>query len=354
LNQIEGPSINGYDDSGDVDTVGKVIKGTPLSPTDNHTLMSDRRLTKTVDELISDFEIAVYDGDETALLKAIESMDSCRGCVERLADLVLDSAYDDILRLNSAKALIKMGFYDGITAVVRAIVDAHNSEEYDFSDSLMQVLAGINTVEGAETIISTLLETNSSYLDFAEIPDDIRNLLQKIVRLSPNQEVVADSLIDQYESGSETQREHISEINQSVMKARLASQAYSDGDINLFDQYIDDLIRADNSASLESLMGLVSHDVDVQDVANAAFLWLEQNPENQYRDILFNNLTELSSSSEERAIAAYALAAMGDNAEVIQVLEKAYNHQEDPLVIGFIQSALTLIEGNTSKSPSSG
>lgn len=300
-------------------------------------------------DYIADLEYAVNASDEAAIQTAIEAIAGCLGCIERMIEILSDPSYDEKLRQYVAKALIKSGTGEGAVAVLRAIVGAHYLGQYDFKDRLMQIFADLDSVDAADTLAAALTGDDPSYGDLVEMPDDVQYAVAKAIRNISDSRTVGEMLAKRYKTAVMPEaRERLMDINHADMNALLAADAYRQGDINEAAVFVERLVERDDPAAMGGMMLLAREaSIPVNVVAQLAYQWMEGHPDTQNHDFLIDYLSNFDSTAEEKAVAAYTLAAIKDSNEINYALRKAYTYEEDPLVRSYIEAALTVIKGKS-------
>lgn len=302
-------------------------------------------------DYMADLEHAVNSGDELAIQAAIEAIVGCPGCVERMIEILGDPSYDEKFRKYAAKALVESGTREGIVAVIRGIVDADLQEQHDFKDGLIQVLADVDSIEAADTLAGILLGEDPSYSDFVEMPDDVKYAVTKAIRNMSDTMAVGKLLAQRYKSATMPEvRDWLMNINHTVMNSLLAADAYREGNIEKATKFVERLIEIEDPTAIDSMMLLAQEKtIPVDNIADLMYQWAEKYPDSQNHELLVEYLSNFNSTAEERAVAAYALAAAKDSNKANYALQKAYNYENNPLVKEYIEAALTMVKGKTTK-----
>lgn len=267
-------------------------------------------------------------GDEFAAQEAIESAN-----------------YDKTSPKDSAKALIESGTKEGVLSVLKAIIDAHVQQDYDLKDSLMQILADVNSIEAADMLTDVLTRKVSISSDLLEIPEDITYAIKNAIRLIPN-EVVGEVLAQKYHNAdSEEEKNKLFDIKHSVMIARLVADALAQGDNGTADRLMGELTGIEDNLAIKGMMILAREkSLPLDNVAKMLSLWNFTKPDKpQAHFALVEYLGNAEFSPAERSLAANAMAGEKDKEMAISALKKAQLFEENQFVKEYIEDALSRI-----------
>ena len=301
-------------------------------------------IPETNTDNIEKLRLAVESGDEFAVQTAIESAAACEACIFEMIQILDNPSYDNLFRKQIARALIKSGDSEGIKSVVKSIIAAHNNEDQDFKDELMQTLVDVDSVETAEAL-ADILTGNASFYEQEKMPEDLIHAIMKAIRLTLD-EKVGESLAQKYfDAKSEEEKKNLSEIKHPVMMALLAADAYDQEDSEAGDRFMEKLAGIDHPSAIKGIMTLANENsVKLDTVANMMSFWQLGHPDDSLiHDIFVEYLSNPEYSPEERAVAAYAIGYENNKDLAISTLQKAQLYENDPKVKRYIREALSKV-----------
>lgn len=271
--------------------------------------------------------------------------DNCIDNIDKLIQILNDHSKDNSSRKDSAKALIKSGTKEGVLSVLKAIIDAHVQEDYDFKDSLIPIFADVDSVITADILTDVLTRKTSFSSDLVEIPEDIAYAIKNAIRLMPN-EVVGESLAQKYHNAaSEKEKTKLLDIKHPVMIARLATDAFGRRDNETAVRLMEELTGGEDNSVIMGIMMLAREKtVNFDNAMNILSSWNFTKPDKPPAHfILVEYLGNAEFSPEERSLAAHAMASEKDKEMAISALKKAQLFEEDPFVKKNIEDALSRI-----------
>ena len=291
---------------------------------------------------LEDLRLAVESGDEFAVQTAIEPAAACGACIFEMIQILDDPFYDNLFRKQIARALIKSGNSVGISSVVKFIITAHNNEDYDLKNELMQTLVNVDSVETADALADILLG-NASFYEREKMPDDVIYAIMKAIRLTPDENVGYALAQKYFDAKSEEEKKFLSEIKHPVMMAKLAADAYEHEDSKAGDRFMEQLAGVEHHSAIKGIMTLANENsVKLDTVANMMSFWQLGHPDDSLiHDIFVEYLSNPEYSPEERAVAAYAIGYENDKDMAILALQKAQLYESDPKVKKYIEGALS-------------
>ncbi len=267
--------------------------------------------------------------------------------IPHLIQLLNDPANDMFFRLEIAKALVQSGSEDGASHVFRAIIDAHSGEDYIFKENLIQILLGVSSsVETAGMLTDMLTGKASFSSDLSEIPGDIAYVIKTAIRLMPD-ETVGDMLAQRYYNETiEENKKILLEIGHPVMIARVALDAFSQGDNENADRLLAELAGVEDHLAIKGIMLLAREkSMSMDNVSNMLAIWSSINMDNDQTHFSYvEYLGNAEFSPEERAAVVFAIANEENKEMAIAALQKAQLFEEDPLVQQYISDALAQID----------
>ncbi|MEI6263118.1 MAG: hypothetical protein WCR46_24930 [Deltaproteobacteria bacterium] len=256
-----------------------------------------------------------------------------------------DPSSDNDSREDSAKALIKSGTKEGVLSVLKAISNAHVQQDYDLKDSLMQVFAGVDSVQAADLLADVLTGKAPFSSELPEMPKDITDAINNAIRLMPNEDV-GEMLAQKYTEASEEEKKKLLDIKHPVMIARMAADAFGLGDNETAGRLIVELAGVENNLAIKGIMILArEQSISLDNVTNMLSSCSFMNSQDDQTHFMFvGYLGNAEFSPEERSLAAYAMASENDKEMAISALKKAQLFEEDPLVKQYIEDALSRID----------
>ncbi len=301
---------------------------------------------RTKPDYVNDLKAALQENNELAAQIALESAAGCENCITQLIKIISDASYDNTFRKISAKALIKSGNEEGVISVLSAIFDANKQEDYDFKDELMGILATVDSVDTADILAKVLTGITPFPSDLVEMPKDVTYAIKKTLRLCSN-EAVGEMLAQKYYNAtSEEEKMQLMDINHPVMIARIAADAFGQGDNETANRLMLELAGVENNLAIKGMMVLIREQtISLDNVTNMMSSWSFMNTQDDQTHFMFvEYLGNAEFSPEERSLAAYAMASENDKEMAISALKKAQLFEENPLVKQYIDDALTRIE----------
>ena len=292
---------------------------------------------------ITQLEEALQSRDEPAITAALSRMDGCSHCQERLAALLDDPSLEIADKLSLGRALIQAGTQAGTLLVVNAILHASQKEESDLKDGLLQALADAQTPESTAALVGVITGEVAD-LNFQELPADLQYAIQKAIKLNPDGERTGQLLADSYRRVSPEIARNLENVQHPTMAALLATEAYASKDMARTEQLIDLLSGMHDPRALESMMSLGKENIFPLEEANRrTYTWATEHGEQADQSRYAAYLSDFDANAAQRSMAAFALAAFPDTEEALSALEKAYDHESDPLVRSNLESAMNLI-----------
>lgn len=301
---------------------------------------------------VADLVEAIYRDDKAAIEAGMKAAAECPVCLDRLQGTLDDSSQGEDLRRYAANVLVKSGTGKGVVAVLRAIVDAHSRGQHRFKDGLMQILADVDSVDAADALAAVLTGEDASYGDLLEMPKDVRYALSKAIRNMSDSRAVGERLVEQYQAAVTPEaRERLMDIGHAYASALFAIDANRRGDTGQGTSFAERLSEMEDHRAISGMMLLAREkSMPVEDMAELTYRWYQRMNElrnTRSHELLVEYLTNFGSTAEEKAVAAYALAAEKDSAAAAYALQKARDYEDDPLVREFIEAALSVIKSKS-------
>lgn len=293
-------------------------------------------------DYVDDLKDAIRNHDEMAIQMAIETIISCSDCLKEMIETLNNASSGVELRLNAAKALIRSGIRENVLEVFKEAVKAHLQGDYELKESLLQILADVDSIEAADTLSAILSGGDLNVRGLPEVPDDLRYALGKAIRNVPNNVIMTESLASRYQISSQKEQQRLLSISYAPMDAILALEAYRNGDEKSANKFMNEIVAIDDIAAISGLI-LIAKDgtIPLDETANAAYEWVEKHPSIPSFDVLVEYLSNPHSTPEEKTIAVYGLTASNnDEQKSLYALEKAYRFENNLLVRDYIESAL--------------
>lgn len=295
---------------------------------------------------INELEQAFYQDDILAIEKAIDIAAQCSECLARLKELLEDEGLDNQLRVYAAQALIKSGQSEGAMAVLKEIINANSLEYSSLEDDLKQAFVKLDSVEAANTLIAVLLDEQALDLD-APMPDELEYMISKVIRKMSDRKAIADNLTQQYHNASSPEeKERLLNIGHPEMNALLVIDAHQENQSEQVDDLYARLMKLDEPAVIDGMM-LIAKNKEIfplEDIAGSAYGWISQYKNDSTLSTLVNYLSDFDSTSEERVVAIYGIAAVKENDKTIAALMKAWEYSEDQIVRDHLKVLATMPE----------
>jgi hypothetical protein len=288
----------------------------------------------------SHFRILVSTSTSTSQ-ELLDKAAGCRLCLSELAAIVDDASLDETHRLAAGEILAKSGRREGVLTLTQAAVTEGQMGQDDFKDSLLQLFPAAVSMEAARTFISILSGWEPG-LDFVHVPEDIQIAIQEAVRSNPHFEAVGNLLMEEYTSQtSEEARTNILTVRHPFLLALLARDAYGRGDIDGAQQFTRLLADTDGDHAVRGIMLLAGESiVPDEEIASLSHSWSRSYGSTDADRLYVDYLTGFESSHRQRSAAALGLAGSMDSRRSLLALEKAMDHERDPLVLGSLEIAL--------------
>lgn len=282
--------------------------------------------------------------DDAAIKAGIARMDGCPHCLERIAAFLDDPLQDVAEKIALGKALMESGTQAETLLLVNAILYADLRKESDLKDGLMQALADAQTPESAAALLRVIAERTAD-LGFQELPEDLQYAIHKVIRLNPDSAMTGRMLTAHYTGqGSPEIAQALENVQHPIMVALLAKEAYESGDIARTEHLTDLLSTIDDPRTLDGLMLLAESNIMPLDEATGrAYAVASELGDTFDHDHYAAYLSDVSANAVQRSVAAFALAASPNTEEARAALEKAYDHENDPLVRSNLKSAMKLM-----------
>lgn len=294
-------------------------------------------------DIINGLKSAVFAENEFTGEMLHENTPACADSIDKLIQNLNDSSNDNISRINSAKDLIKSKTKEGVLSVLKAIIDAHKQQDYDIQDSLVQFFSDVDSVH-ADMLTDILTGKSPVSSDLFEMPEDLTYAINNAIRLMPN-EIVGEMLAQKYNEASEEEKMKLMAIKNPVMIARVAADAYGQGDYETANKLIVELVGVENNLAIKGMMMLAREQtISLNNAGNMLSSWYAINAHDAQTHFMFvEYLGNAEFSPEERSLAALAMVNGNDKEKAIAALEKAQLFEENPLVKENIDEALSRI-----------
>ncbi len=282
----------------------------------------------------------------SALRGGAEMQDSQRFRVELaqmdyfqdLKSILGDITLEEDVREAAARILLQSGQKEGIQAVLTALID-EAKERPEFRDRLLQLLADLRSEAAAEVLIDFWARHASRQ---EVLPLDLRRLSIKLLRSFPAEIQVGVRMAEHYLSSDDPEARHaLIRLEFPEMLAALAVDANRQGEEQQVRGYVDHLMQLGSADTLNGLQILARKAVvPLPEISLMAYDWSRLNDVGRIEDRLRSTLSSPQTPDEERIVAAYALAAMGEKA--IPFLEKALQYEANDLVHEHLSKSLSL------------
>jgi len=293
---------------------------------------------------VNELEQAFYQNDQQAIKTAIDIAAHCSECLPRLKEILENEGADNQLRFYAAQALIKSGGSEAAKIVLKEIVNANLLERDDLEDGLKQAFVQLDSVEAANTLIAILLNEQALDLD-TPMPDGIDYMVSKVIRKMSDRKAIADTLTQQYHNTSTPkEKERLLTIGHPETNALLVVDSHKKNDVEQANNLYARLMKLDDQAVIDGMM-LIAKNKDIfplEDIAGSAYEWVNKHKNESTLSTLVNYLSDFDSTSEERVIAVYGIAAAKEDDKTIAALMKAWEHSEEPIVRDHLKALATM------------
>jgi len=301
---------------------------------------------------VDDLEQAFYQDELQDIEKAIDIAAQCVECIPRLKEILEQESADNQLRFYAAQALIKSGDGEAAMLVLKEIMNANSLELPELEDGLKQAFVQLDSVEAVNTLITVLLDEQALDSD-APIPDDIEYMVSKVIINMSDRQDVAYNLAQEYHNASTPEeKERLLTIGHPEMNALLVVDAYKENNVEQANKLYNRLVKLDDPAVIDGMM-LIAKNQDMfplEDIAGYTYDWVSEHKNDTTLSMLVNYISDFDSTSEERVIAAYGIAATREDDKTITALMKAWEHLEAPIVKDHLNALATMPELFSGKS----
>jgi hypothetical protein len=245
-------------------------------------------------------------------------------CAERILAFLADPANDEAAKVKMAQTWLKPESKEETLSLLRLLQEAHDAQQHDLESRLLQMLAGADSRESAELLISVLNGDEPSFV-FNELPEDLQYQIKKAIRLNPY-ENIGKRLAEEfsYQRSDETIAA-IQDIKRPDMIYELLAQ---ETDQEKISGLVQSLQSYPDPRTLDVIMRLGNEQIlTVDDAAKAAYNWADAHSESFNQERCEAYLSEPEASPAQRAVAAAALAAASDPVQAMTALQKAYEEE---------------------------
>ena len=324
-------------------TQAKQARPTPASAA--HTAFQQKHpLPQWTPDHIGQPAEALSSQDAAAITADSAGRDGCAHCVERIAAFLDDPLQDVADKIAWGRALMQSGTQANTLLLVNAILYAHLRQESDLQDGLMQALADAQTPESTVALMRVITESAAD-LAFQHLPDDLQYAIRKALRMNPDGAMTGRMLAAQYTSQALPEiAQELEHVQHPLMVALVAAEAHKSGYMART-AYLTDLLSTLNDPRiLEGVMLLAEHNVlPLEEATGRAYAVASELGDHLPHDHVAAYLSDFDAHTVQRVVAAFALAAPPNTAEARAALEKAYDHEHDPLVRSNLRDAMKLM-----------
>ncbi len=363
---------------------------------ETHKRRSYIRLTSTNSYFVDDIPHTVYPEDGDAIEKTLDEPDDCNDCIDQLINILDDPSYDKDVRKDAVLALLESGTREGVMAIINFITtteqkerdrldpmrllaeagsfeddwneqndhimrdvimrmfyegdslngDQGESDNLDLRIEIMSMLAEFDYPGDVMDLVDLLTGTEENANNGMSISNELRRAIVRAVRNLSDQETVGALLAERYQLAlSQKVKNRLVDIDYPAMNAFLAAEAYKQGDDDEALRFTRQLESIGDVRVIDWIMFLtLEGNAPVGDASDMLYQWTKKYPDESHYDIIRQYLIDVSRTPEERAVSAYALSAMTDDKQAMNVLEEAYYYESDPLVLDYIEFAFNEID----------
>lgn len=280
-------------------------------------------------------------GDDAAKAAAVAGLDACPPCQSRVHALLRDPERSLAERMALARTLVGPGTRQGTVAVVQAIRDAGLVEDLELREGLLEALADATNPDAAAGL-ADIVAGAAEGVAFQDLPEDLRNTVQKAIRLNPDGEATGRLLAKHYQNQPAAEaRRDLEATGQPWMFSTLAENAQSNGQAEDAARYVDRLAALNDPHTLDAIGDLVEQGViPPARAADLALGWAAGHGQEFAGDRYAAWLSDPDINRGSRSVAAYALAGSPNRAEALPALAKAVEQEPDPELRAAFASAL--------------
>lgn len=181
----------------------------------------------------------------------------CPECTERILEFLSDPANSEADKVAACKDWAKPETKDETLSLLRLLKEAHDAQQNDLKDRLLQILAGADGSEFAELLIA-VINGEMPELVFQEFPEDLQYAIKKGIRLNPESEKIGKALADNYNSQqiSPEAAAMIQDVKHPDMIYQLALEADQHGEIEEVRELVQSLQTFADSRTLDVIIRL--------------------------------------------------------------------------------------------------
>lgn len=279
--------------------------------------------------------------DDSSKASKMNVPGNCPDCIDRILAFLSAPYNNEAEKIKATKNWIKPETTEETLSLLELVKEAHALGQNELKDRLLQVLAGVDSNESTDVLIS-LIKGEVPGLTFQELPEELQYAIQKAIKLNPDNEwtgqVLAESNI--YQSSPET-IENLQNVDHPMMLYYQAQEANQRRETEQLEHIVTSLQTMEDSRSLEVIMRLGKDNIiAVDDATKAAHEWVDSHHEIFEQDHYESYLSEPNATPAVRSIAAVALSASNDPNLALISLKKAYDNELDPDVRFFYEKAM--------------
>ncbi|KPA14602.1 hypothetical protein MHK_005192 [Candidatus Magnetomorum sp. HK-1] len=283
--------------------------------------------------LLPHLVIKIQDEDvsDSSLAQQKKSFDpNCHDCLKDLIDSSANPALHNLVRLSAADALLESETKEGIAAFVTLIIDAFYNVNFDLKDSLVQLLADVDSIKTAKILADILTGDVPPFIDWSHQPEVIKYAIEKSIRSVSDKESVGEMIADKYLESPLNAADQILSLNNGIASARLAVEALNQGDLEKAEEFIEMTANADDSSAIDGMMLMVRKQaIEIDKASELLSKWNinQLSNHNHFQDLFVEYLTNNKYSTSERSLAALVLAKSNDKSS-LEALKKASAYAE--------------------------
>lgn len=293
---------------------------------------------------ISQLDSALGSKSESLTQTVGDGAEDCVTCLPRTVEFLSNPTQPKAEKIATARSLMQPASQAQTLVLVEAILKAHLAGDDELKTGLLGALGEAQTPESAATFVD-IIAKGVSDLKFGQLPDELQFAIRSAIKLNPFPEATGRLLAEHYNSQASPEvAQEFENLQQPVMLSILAKKAYDRGELARTEELTDRLSKMSDPYTLDGLMLLGVNSVLPLDRLNRiAHEWAGEHSGTFNQERYAEYLSNFDTNVTQRSVAAFALAASQDSASALNALEKALNHETDPLVRGNLETAINLV-----------
>lgn len=293
---------------------------------------------------------ATASSDLSAIYNLLEQIEGHVEYVAPLQELMGDANVDDQLRRHIAEALIKIGTQASVNYVLTQLLTVQREGDSDQAGILLSALETPTTIEGARVMLNLLLGRESFVEYRDDVPEGIRDAVQKALRIASDQEAVGLMAANIYmearlDEDVSAQREILEGVSHPAMYAELAVLSNRADLQEEARQFLSYLSESDNQQTIRAVVEIAAQEESLlPELAPLLYDWSLDNPNVANEGLFLEYIADVNRSPAQRIIAACGLAGVANRDAAQEILAKAISEENDVYIRDGLQMALDIVE----------